>query len=65
LHSTLEFTRGGTSETREFWHWVFTVGEIRRMLAAAGLKTIALYSSPQGEEFALGCPTLYLVCQKQ
>jgi len=64
LHSTLDFTTGGTTETRETWQWVFTVGEIRRMLAAAGLTTRAMYSTASREPYVLGSPQLYLVCQK-
>lgn len=64
LHSTFDFTTDGQTETREIWHWIFTVGEIRRMLAAEGLKTLALYSSQGREPYVLGSPQLYLVCEK-
>ncbi len=64
LHSTFTFTKNGASETREIWHWVFTVGEIRRMLAAAGLRTVATYSSLTREPYQLGSHYLYLVCEK-
>jgi SAM-dependent methyltransferase len=64
LHSKFTFTQGGRSETREIWHWVFTVGEIRRMLAAAGLRTLATYGSLNREPYQLGSHYLYLVCEK-
>lgn len=64
LHSTFDFTVAGQTETREIWHWVFTAGEISRMLASAGLAAQALYSSPTREPYVLGSQQLYLVCQK-
>jgi len=64
LETEMDFIGGGQTETRRFWHWVFTVGEIRRMLAAAGLKVVAMYSNASREPFAVGCPFLYLVAEK-
>jgi SAM-dependent methyltransferase len=43
LDTTCTFLWSGRQEVRRFSHFVYTVAEIRRMLAAAGMKTIALY----------------------
>jgi SAM-dependent methyltransferase len=43
LDTTCTFLWNGRQEVRRFSHFVYTVAEIRRMLAAAGLPTIALY----------------------
>jgi SAM-dependent methyltransferase len=64
LETEMDFIGGGQTETRRFWHWVFTVGEIRRMLAAAGLNVVAMYAGINREPFAVGCPFLYLVAEK-
>ena len=70
LETTFDFTRGGQTETRRTWQFVFTVAEVRRMLAAAGLNAIALYGSDAcgnaaSEPYSLGCRNLYLVAEKQ
>jgi len=43
LDTTCTFLWNGQQEVRHFSHFVYTVAEIRRMLAAVGLPTIALY----------------------
>lgn len=43
LDTTCTFLWAGQQEVRRFSHFVYTVAEIRRLLAAAGLKTIAFY----------------------
>lgn len=63
LETEMDFIGSGQPETRRFWHWVFTVGEIRRMLAEAGLNVVAMYSSIGREPFVVGCPFLYLVAE--
>jgi SAM-dependent methyltransferase len=44
LDTTCTFLWPGQKEVRRFSHFVYTVAEIRRMLAAAGLTTAALYA---------------------
>lgn len=64
LETTFTFTRGGQVETRVGWQFVFTLSEVRRMLAAAGLETVACYGNVAGEAYELGSPYLYLVAEK-
>jgi SAM-dependent methyltransferase len=65
LETTFEFRHDGQTETRRTWQFVFTVAEIRRMLAAAGLNTVALYGWGSGEPYSLGSQGLCLVAEKQ
>ncbi len=64
LESTFEFTRDGQTEVRRSYHFVFTVAELRRMLAGAGLSVAALYGGPNGEPYSMGSPWLILVAEK-
>ena len=59
------FVRDGKVETRQSKHWVYTVGEIRRMLERAGLTVQGLYSSLDCQPFTLGSHWLFVVAQKQ
>ena len=58
------FVRNGTEEVRMFWHHLYTLAEIRRMLAAHGLTTLGTFSSLEREPFALGSQQLILIAQK-
>jgi SAM-dependent methyltransferase len=64
LHIELTFIRGGIVETRDLWHRVYTVAEIRELLNSAGLKTVALQASVNGEEFEFGCEQLWITAEK-
>jgi SAM-dependent methyltransferase len=58
------FVRDGRSETRTWWHWVYTVAEIRRMLEGAGFNVLHLYSSLTQQPFKFGDQRLFVVSQK-
>ena len=64
LETVCETTQNGRTATRTIWQFVYTAGEIQRMLAAAGLKTVALYGGTAGEPFELGGQQLYLVAER-
>lgn len=51
-------------ETRRAWYWVFSVEEIRRLLAAAGLATIEMYGDLDGTPYVAGMPRLLLIAEK-
>ncbi len=59
------FVRDGKVETRQSKHWVYTVGEIGRMLERAGLAVLEMYGSLDCQPFKLGSHWLYVVAQKQ
>ena len=65
LETLAEITRGARTESRTIWQCFVTVGELRRMLAAAGLKTIGLYGDAAGAPYALGSHQLYLVAERE
>ncbi len=64
LETECTFSRKGRIERRKFWHWVFTVGEIQRLLRNAGLGVKEFYGSLNREPFRLGNRVLYLVGEK-
>lgn len=59
------FVRDGRSEKKSFLHAVYTAAEVQRLLAAAGLATLALYSSIKRDAYRLGSERLYLVAQRR
>lgn len=64
LQTTATFVRHGKVEARKFWHWVYTTGEIRRLLAQAHLKVEDLYGSLESRPFRMGDPRLFIVAKK-
>lgn len=56
--------KGGRRETRQAHAWVFAVGEIGAMLAAAGLRTVGTYGDPWGNPFTVGDDRLLVVAEK-
>ena len=64
LETEATFVRDGKTEVRKWWHWIYSVGEIRRLLEQAGLVTRGLYGSHDGRPFRLGSPLLLLVAEK-
>ena len=64
LHTELTFIRKGKVETRELYHRVYTVAEIRALLQSAGLATIALHASVNGDPFEFACEQLWLTAEK-
>src|SRR5262249_51451221 len=64
LETNCTFVRNGQTEARKFWHHVYTVAEITRLLADAGLVARELYSSHDGQKYKLGSPLLLIVGQK-
>jgi hypothetical protein len=58
------FLRGSERETRTAHTWIYTIGEVRELLAGAGLIVEQLCSSSNGDPFKLGDPRLLLVARK-
>ncbi len=59
------FVRGAETHTQTGLHWVYTVRELRRLLAEAGLTTRDAYGSLEGDPFRVGSPYLILVAEKR
>jgi hypothetical protein len=51
-------------ETRTWWHFVFTVDEIRALLEAAGLVVTGLYGDLRGRTFVSGDSRLLVVAER-
>ena len=64
LDTYYTFVRDGKVETKGAKYWIYTAGEIRRMLSAAGLEPEAMYSSLDCQPFTLGSPRLFVVARK-
>ncbi len=65
MATELLYTKAGRSEKHYFKHYVYTLSEIRRLLAMHGLRIIALYNSTEKLPYQLADPQLYMVAQKQ
>ena len=64
LETRYTFVRDGASQTRVGLHWIFTIGEIGRFFADAGMTVTGLYGSLDETPFAIGDRLLYLVAEK-
>lgn len=64
MATELIYTKPDRSETHYFKHYVYTLSEIKRMLAKNGLRTIAVYNSTEKLAYQLGDQQLYLVAEK-
>ncbi|MEP7321495.1 MAG: class I SAM-dependent methyltransferase [Saprospiraceae bacterium] len=63
--SHLLYTKENEKETHSFKHYVFTLGEVHRLLSDHGLKIIATYNGPSKEIYTLGNPQVYIVAEKE
>ena len=64
LETRFTWTRGRRRESRTGFHWIYTAGEIRRMLEAAGLRVEALLGGLDGTPFRVGDGVLYAVARR-
>lgn len=62
--SHLLYTKEGKTEEHAFKHYVFTLGEVKRLLQSYGLQTIGTYSSTAKEPYKLGDQQIYIVAKK-
>jgi cyclopropane fatty-acyl-phospholipid synthase-like methyltransferase len=62
--SNLLLTKEGKREEHSFKHFVFTLGEVKRLLKSFGLKTIQTYGSLSKEEYKMGDQQIYIVAEK-
>ena len=63
--SHLLYTKESKTEQHSYKHYVFTLGEVKRLLKLYGLSTIATYSSMSKMEYNLGDQQIYIVAQKE
>ena len=64
METRYRFLRGPACEEKTSFHWVYTVAELRRMLAGHGLSATDAFASTDGAPYQVGAPVLYLVAQR-
>lgn len=64
LETTYLFECNDEQEERKSLHWVFTTGEINRMLGKNFFRLVSLHGSTDGEPFRLGAQRLLLVAER-
>jgi SAM-dependent methyltransferase len=64
LETRYTFVRDGVAQTRVGLHWIYTIGEISRFFADAGMAVTQLYGSMDETPFSVGDRLLYLVASK-
>jgi len=62
--SNLLYTKEGKTEEHSFKHYVFTLGQVKRLLKSYGLRTIATYSSTSKADYNIGDQQVYIVAEK-
>jgi len=65
IETTYTFVRDGQTDVRKALQWVYTVREIRALLAEAGLFAEEVHGSLKGEPFRVGSRYLVLVAEKR
>lgn len=60
----LTYTKANRTEVHHFKHYVYTLAQIKRLLAQHNLQTIAVYKSTDEQDYQLGDQQMYLVAQK-
>ena len=63
--SQYTFLQDGKEEQRTATHWIYTTGELCRMLDEAGFDVLHMFDSTDEEPFTLGSDELYLVACKR
>lgn len=64
MATELTYTQHGHIEQHRFKHYVYTLSEISRLLAAHGLQTLSVYGATNRKPYQLGDAQLYLVAEK-
>ena len=60
----LLYTKEGKMEKHAFKHYVFTLGEVKRLLKLFGFRTVAIYNSTDKGKYNLGDEEIYIVAEK-
>src|SRR5438874_9120744 len=58
------FERNGKIESRKAKHWIYTAGEIRRMLERAGIAVKGMFGSLDRKPYELGSTELFVVADR-
>lgn len=63
--SNLRYTKDDKIEEHSYKHYVFTLGEVLRLLKLHGLHPVATYNSTSKDEYKLGDQQIYIVAKKE
>ncbi len=64
LDTEYTFIRDGEVQVRGSRYWIFTMGEIKRMIGKAGMKMDAVFGAPDKRPYRLGSPAALIVARK-
>lgn len=64
IDSHLTYVHDGQTHTRLAQHYVYTLAELGRLFAEAGLTVLARYGTVDGESYALGDEGVWLLAEK-
>ena len=64
VDSEYVFERNGKTESRMAKHWIYTAGEIRRMLERAGFQVKDLYGSTKCDPYVVGAVELFVTTER-
>jgi len=64
LETEATFVRDGKTEKHTWWHYVYTVAEMKRTLKQTGFETLHLFSGPSEAPYQLGSDYLVLVARR-
>ena len=64
IDSHLTYVRNGQTQTRTAQHYIYTLAELHRLLAGAGLSVVACYGTVDGDEYQLGDQGVWLLTEK-
>ncbi len=62
--SHLKYTKNNHSEDHSFKHYVYTIGEIKRLLGLFGLNILAMYNVIEKIPYKLGDAQVYIIAEK-
>ncbi|GAB2565325.1 SAM-dependent methyltransferase [Spirosoma areae] len=65
MATEITYTKADRSELHHFKHYVYTLSEIKRLLARHSLQTVAVYNSTEKGAYQLGDQQVYLVAEKR
>lgn len=64
IDSRLTYIRNGEVQTRTAQHYIYTLAELHRLYAEAGLTVVACYGTAEGDPYALGDEAVWLLASR-
>jgi len=64
IDAHLTYVFAGETQTRTAQHYIYTLAELRRLFAEAGLPVVACYGTVEGDAYQLGDQGVWLLAEK-